>query len=245
MSAKIILKFLFTVATLTISFLGTVKNSAAQALPEAISISGKVADAENSSASFPVLMIVNMTTQRGFFANADGTFTTVIGRKDTLAISATGYALKKMCFKDSLMKDNFQINILIKKLEIDLKTVDVFPQRDLDKIERDIQKLGYNERDYQLKGIDAWSAPLEALYQEFSKKEQDRRRAAQLRNDARRHDLLKELLRMYEKNNLVKLPYEKYDDFISYLQISDDMMKYWTQYELAIYIKSKYERYRF
>lgn len=245
MSAKIILKFLFIVAAFTISFLGIVKNSASQPLPDAISISGKVTDAENPAASFPVLMIVNMTTQRGFFANADGTFTTLIGRKDTLAISATGYALKKLCFKDSVMKDNFQINILIKKLEVDLKTVNVFPQRDLDKIEKDIQKLGYNERDYQLKGIDAWSAPLEALYQEFSKKEQDRRRAAQLRNEARRHDLLKELLRMYEKNNLVKLPYEKYDDFISYLNISDDMMKYWTQYELAIYIKSKYERFRF
>ncbi|HKR06362.1 MAG TPA: hypothetical protein VJY62_17135 [Bacteroidia bacterium] len=209
-----------------------------------ISVSGKVFDAENNSLSFPVLMIVNLSTQRGIFGNTDGTFTTLLDKKDSLLISATGYTMKKICFKDSADQSTFYITVPLSKLHKDLKEVEIFPERDLDKIEKDIQKLGYDESDYRLTGIDAWRAPLSALYEEFSAKEKDKRKAAELRNESRRHDLLKELLRLYEKNKLVNLPAEEFDAFIDYLNINDEMMKRWTQYELAIYIKSKYEHFR-
>jgi hypothetical protein len=210
-----------------------------------ISVSGKVYDAENSSNSFPVLMIVNLSTQHGVFGNADGTFNTNFQKKDTLLISATGYTMKKICFKDSADQVSFYVSIPLSKLHRDLKEVEIFPERDLDKIENDIQKLGYNEKDHKLTGIDAWSDPLTALYQQFSKKEKDKRKAAELRDDSSRRDLIKELLRLYQKNNLVNLPDEQIDNFVYYLNINDEMMKRWTQYELAVYIKSKYERFRY
>lgn len=219
------------------------KSFSQQSFSPPIKITGKVFDKENPSAAFPLLMIINYTTQHGIFGNSDGTFITSINKKDTLIISATGYTLKKICFNDSILKNNYEINIPLVKLHRDLEEVAVFPERDLDKIENDIQKLGYNENDYQLTGVDAWAAPLDALYQEFSKKEKDKRKAAQLKNESQRNALLKELLRMYEKNNLVKIKEKNYDNFIEYLNISDEMIKFWTQYELAIYIKSKYERF--
>lgn len=208
-----------------------------------ITINGKVYDAENSSLSFPVLMIVNLSTQHGIFGNDDGTFVITIFKTDTLIISAIGYSMKKICYTDSVSKSSFYLNLPLKKLQQQLKEVEIFPQRDLKTIERDIQDLGYDEKDYRLTGIDAWSAPLTALYQQYSKKEIDKRRAAQLWNDEKRRELVKELLRLYDKNNLINMPYEKYDDFIDSLHLTDEMMKSWTQYELAIYIKSKYERY--
>lgn len=209
-----------------------------------ITVSGKVFDTENNSLSFPVLMIVNLSTQRGIFGNSDGTFTTSLQKKDTLLISATGYSMKKICFTDSADLSSFNIAIPLSKLHRDLKEVEIFPERDLDKIEKDIDKLGYNESDYRLTGIDAWRAPLTAIYEEFSRHEKDKRRAAQLRNESRKRDLLKELLRLYEKNKLVNLPGEEVDAFLDYLNINEEMMKRWTQYELAIYIKSRYEHFK-
>jgi hypothetical protein len=209
-----------------------------------ISITGKVFDSENASFSFPVLMVVNLSTQRGIFGNADGTFTTSLQKRDTLLISATGYTMKKICFADSADQSAFYVALPLQKLHRDLKEVEIFPERDLEKIENDIQKLGYNESDYRLTGIDAWSAPLTALYEEFSTKEKDKRKAAELHNESRRNELLKELFRLYKKNELIDLSDEESDDFIDYLNINDDMMKRWTQYELAIYIKSKYEHFK-
>ena len=209
-----------------------------------VTVTGKVFDAENAAASFPVLMIVNLSTQRGIFGNADGTFSTTLQKKDTLLISATGYTQKRICFKDSADKSTYSITLALNKLHQDLKMVEIFPERDLEKIENDIQKLGYDESDYRLTGIDAWASPLTALYQQFSKKEKDKRKAAELRNESHRKDLIKELFRMYRKNNLIDLSDEEADNFIQYLNINDDMMKRWTQYELAVYIKTKYERFR-
>jgi hypothetical protein len=209
-----------------------------------VTVTGKVFDAENAAASFPVLMIVNLSTQRGIFGNADGTFSTTLQKKDTLLISATGYTQKRICFKDSADKGTYSITLALNKLHQDLKMVEIFPERDLEKIENDIQKLGYDESDYRLTGIDAWASPLTALYQQFSKKEKDKRKAAELRNESHRKDLIKELFRMYRKNNLIDLSDEEADNFIQYLNINDDMMKRWTQYELAVYIKTKYERFR-
>lgn len=208
-----------------------------------INVHGKAYDEKNPALNFPVLMVINYTTQQGFFGNADGTFIIKINKKDTLLISAAGYSLKKICFADSLLQNIYKIEIPLKRLEQTLNEVVIFPSRNIEDIEKDMQNLGYETKDYRLTGIDAWSAPLTALYQEFSRKEKDRRHAAELRNNRNRNDLLQELLRLYVKNDLIVMGYNEFDDFIEYLKISDDMIKLWSQYELALYIKSKYERY--
>ena len=76
-------------------------------LSTTITVTGKIFDAENPAVSFPILMIVNLTTQHGIFGNTDGTFSTTINKKDTLIISVTGYAMKKICFADYLLNGIF------------------------------------------------------------------------------------------------------------------------------------------
>lgn len=208
-----------------------------------ISIRGKVTDPENLHASFPMFMVVNKATGRGFFGNDDGSFSITVHKNDSIIVSVIGYNTVRFCFKDSVLRENYSLLIPLKKLTKDLQAVDVFPERNLDRVEEDIQKLGYDEKDYRLTGIDAWASPLTALYQQFSKKEKDRRRAAELWNDDQRNSLLKELLRIYNKHELIQLAAEKQDAFIDYLHVSDSMLRSWSQYELAVYIKSKYERF--
>ncbi|MFI5220407.1 MAG: hypothetical protein ACHQNT_13060 [Bacteroidia bacterium] len=208
-----------------------------------INIQGKVIDTEIPAISLPALMVVNLSTGQGIFGNNDGTFQISVFKNDTVLISAIGYTIKKICFTDSVFRNHFSVTIPLSKLKRDLQEVEIFPERNLKSIESDIQQLGYDEKNYRLTGIDAWSSPLTALYQQYSKKEKDKRRAAQLWNNEKRNDLLKELFRLYDKNKLINLPAEKYDEFAGYLNITDEMMKMWTQYELAVYIKSKYERF--
>jgi len=216
----------------------------AQVTPERIAVEGRVTDPENPAASFPLLMIVNKTTGRGAFGGAGGTFALSADKTDSLLVSVIGYETRSLCFADSAPCNPCRVTLALRKLQKDLEPVVIFPERDLEKIEEDIRKLGYDETDYRLTGIDAWSSPLTALYQAFSRKEKDRRRAAQLWNDQRRRDLVQELLRYYHRNDLIDLPQERFDDFTDFLRISDAMLKSWSQYEMAVYIKTMYALFR-
>ncbi len=208
-----------------------------------ITVSGKVLDADHAAASFPLLMVVNLKTGRGFFGSTDGKFSVRVQKSDTLLISAIGYQTFKLCFADSVQMESYHVFIKIKKLMFDLKPVEIFPERELDQIESDLQSLGYDEKNYRLTGIDAWSSPLTAMYQEFSKRERDKRRAALIWNESRKNELLRELLAVYNRSELISLPPERFDDFIDYLRLNDEMLRGWTQYELAFYVKTRYERF--
>ncbi|MBL0098177.1 MAG: hypothetical protein IPP46_18030 [Bacteroidetes bacterium] len=91
--------------------------------------------------------------------------------------------------------------------------------------------------------MDAWQSPITALYQEFSRKERSKRRVAELMNEDRRRDLLREILANYSRAGLIEMKYNEYNAFIDYLGLSEFLMKSLTQYELAVYIKEKYYNY--
>ena len=93
-------------------------------------------------------------------------------------------------------------------------------------------------------GVDAVSSPITFLYQQFSKRERAKRHVAEMRNEDRKRELLKELLAKYVANEVIDLTDTDFDDFIDYCNVSDEFMKYSTQYEFIIYIKRKYEFYR-
>ena len=97
-------------------------------------------------------MIVNFRTQHGIFGKADGTFITDIQRTDTLVVAVTGYEFIKYCYKDSSQSNSFDLTVRLNKKEVKLPEVRIIAPRDIDAIQRDIQKLGYNKKDYELSG---------------------------------------------------------------------------------------------
>lgn len=62
-------------------------------------------------------------------------------------------------------------------------------------------------------------------------------------NDDRRRELLREVLENYSRTGLISLSYNEYNAFIDYLGLNDLLLKTFTQYELALYIKNKYHAY--
>ena len=188
-------------------------------------------------------MVINRTTQQGFFAGANGQFTVSCQKNDTILIASTGYHTFRICYKDSADKQDFFVRLYMHKLSVQLKEVEIIANRDIESIERDIQKLGYKKSDYMVSGVDAFNSPITFLYQAFSKRERAIRDIAEKRNEDRKRDLLKELLSRYVAYDVIQLNDEEFDDFIKFCNVPDEFMKQSTQYEFILYIKKKYEFY--
>jgi hypothetical protein len=230
------LKYLFTLFFILISFFIFAQTADTTRLH----ISGLATDEEYPLKQLEDLMLVNLATQQGEFGKAGGTFSVTIHRRDTLLVAATGYQYRKICFADSTGKNDFHISVRLKKLQVQLKEVQVFSPRDLEAIQKDIQKLGYNKKDYEISGINAFESPITFLYEEFSRHERLRRHNAVLVNDEKRRQLLKELLTRYVADDIIQLNSDEFDHFIDFCNVSEDFMKTSTQYEFIVYIKQKY-----
>lgn len=191
----------------------------------------------------PTLMIVNKRTMLGFFSSNE-TFEVKLFDTDTLLIGSPGYQTLSLCLRDSVRQDAVSIRLFLSILSYQAKEVEVFGARDLDKIQSDIEKLGYSKKDYMLSDLDALNSPITFLYQQFSRKERAKRDLAELKNNDRRRALLKELFSRYVAADLMDLDTREFDDFIDFCNVSDEFMKSSSQYEFILYIRKKFEVYR-
>lgn len=195
----------------------------------------------NNTTDLLTLFVVSKANQTGNFGNPNGTYEIRVDRTDTILIGSIGYITKKLCVKDSI-GDTVKVDVHLKQLEMYLREVTVFAPRELRRIYDDIEKLGYDERDEMLTGIaDPLTSPITALYERYNKHAQKERLARKLINDARRRDLLKELFRKYVDAKIIDLDDDQFDDFIEYINVSDEFLKNSSQYDFIIYVKMKYK----
>ena len=213
--------------------------------PESLNIhlNGYAYDSKNPKKRLDDLMIINVRTSQGVFGLADGTFNAYIFKTDTIVIASTGYEFQRICFTDSVIKPQYYIDVPLIKLNVTLKEVNIFSPRDLQSIYTDIQKLGYNKKDFQLSGVDAFQSPITFLYQEFSKLERLKRHNAERINADKRKELLRQLLANYVTHDIINLDNFEFDDFINFCNVPENYMKSATQYDFCIFIKQKFEVY--
>lgn len=189
------------------------------------------------------LMVVNKRTRTGIFGAADGTFTIKVLRTDTLLLGASGHRTQTITFADSTAGASYTVFVRMPQLMYQLPEFEVLSERTLKEIQEDINKLGYKESDYRISNVDALQSPITFLYQEFSRRERSKRLVAQLRNEDRKRELLRELLHQYVQYDIINLNDEAFDDFIEFCNVPEDVMKGLTQYEFLLYMKKKYELY--
>lgn len=189
-------------------------------------------------------IIINRSTKKGAFGRPDGSFLIECLRKDTLAVTSLGFQTRLISYRDSLDRDTFRLRLFLDTRSFMLAEVEVFAPRDLEQIQEDINKLGYDERDYMLSGINAVQSPITFLYQQFSKKEQSKRQVAYLENEDRKRELLKELFRLYVDYDIISLTDEQFDDFITYLNVSDEFLINSSQYDFLIFVKDRFRDYK-
>ncbi|MBK8847911.1 MAG: hypothetical protein IPO27_15825 [Bacteroidetes bacterium] len=207
-----------------------------------VQLTGTVIDAETK---MPInnLMLINLRTRQGIFSGATGGFSFKMLHSDTLLISAPGYTNQKICLVTEDYQPVIKKQIALTILKVQLKEVTVFAPRDLEEIQKDIEKLGYQKKDYVIDGADAMQSPITFLYQQFSKRERAKREIAERRNDDRRRELLRELLAKYVANQIIDLDNDKFDNFIDFCNVNDQFLKSASQYEFIMFVKKKFEFY--
>ena len=208
-----------------------------------VEVYGQVIDSENRL-PVPNLMVVNKRTQRGFFGDNDGEYSIKIKIGDQLIFAATGYTTLTKNILALPVNGKVKLNVSMNRLSIKLKPVEIFTKRDLREIQKDIEKLGYDKNDHMLSGVDAFSSPITYLYQQFSRRERNKRMVAEWRNNDRRRDLLKELFRKYVDEDILTLEEDEFDDFIDFTRVNDEFLQNSTQYEFIMYIKKRFEVYQ-
>lgn len=207
-----------------------------------IQVNGKVRDENDQPLSN--IIIINKRTRSGSFGKADGSFSISCLKNDTLTITSLGYHSREITFRDSLAKSEYSLKLFLETRIYRTATVEIFAPRDLEKIQNDISKLGYDERDYMISGLDAARSPITFLYQQFSKKERSKRLVAELENEDLKRDLLKELFHHYVDYQIIELDDNEFDSFIDYLNVSDDFMKRSSQYDFLIYVRDRFKDYK-
>lgn len=186
-------------------------------------------------------VIINRSVNNGVYSDGRGYFTIKAQKSDTLVISMISFQQQKLCYADSAGTE-FLLEIKLPQRIYSTKPVTIRPLKSFEEIERDKRLLGIN-RIPTLRTTDALQSPITALYEQFSRFERNRRKVAELRDLEAKKDLIRELLRIYTRTDVIKLDEDEFTDFIDFLNLSEDFLKNATQYEIGYVIKRKYDIY--
>lgn len=188
------------------------------------------------------LMVINKTSGRGVFGQPNGYFSVYVRPGDKIALSTKGYPVYE--FIATADKDcQNHIYAIIERIPQEIEQVVVRPLKTLEQIKEERQALSQRETRL-VTGVNVLESPITALYQAFSKKEQNKQWIAeqQYKDDQRR--IVKELLRLYVAFDIIELPEETFDDFITFLNIDENFIKTASEMELVLFIKDKYDHFK-
>jgi len=222
-------------------FLSLLSGQALWSQCEQVFVSGKVMDTMNVD-MFYNLMVINKTSGRGVFGQPDGHFSVYVRPGDKIALSTKGYPVYEFI---AIADGDCQNHILayIERIPQEIEQVVVRPLKSLEQIKEERQALSQRET-RTVTGINVMESPITALYQAFSKKEQNKAWIAeqQYKDDQRR--IVKELLRLYVAFEIIDLPETTFDDFITFLNIDENFIKTASEMELVLFIKDKYDHFK-
>jgi len=141
--------------------------------------------------------------------------------------------------------ENCQTKVLayVERLPQEVPDVVVRPLKTLEQIKEERENLALRETRV-VTGVNVLQSPITALYQAFSKKEQNKRWIAEqeFKDDQRR--IVQELLRLYVAFDIIDLSEEEFDAFITFLNIDEQFIKTASEMELILFIKDKYDHFK-
>jgi hypothetical protein len=204
-------------------------------------VSGRVTD--GGDGVIPAAMVVNQSANGGGqFVDFDGGFLLAACPGDTLAFGALGFHTVQRVLPSHT--GGFDMRVRLKRLQVQIGLVEVVAPRDLREILNDIEELGYEEEDFHLTRVDALQSPITYLYQMFSRTERSKRLVAEMENNDKRRELLRELLSKYADYEIVHLADDEFDSFVDFVDPGDELLQLWTQYEFILYVKRRFHLYQ-
>ncbi|MBI2258353.1 MAG: hypothetical protein HYU67_05585 [Flavobacteriia bacterium] len=208
---------------------------------ERVWLFGKVKDTLQAQ-NFYNIMIINRNNGRGVFGLPDGSFSLYVNNNDSITISVKGYPVHS--FRVTADSNHQMKKILILENKVYEKPeVIVKPIKSLEQIKE--ERAGLTMRETRMvTGLEVMRSPITALYQHFSKKEQNKKWIAEMEFKNSQTKILKELLRLYVSYDIVDLNEEEFEQFITFLNIDDTFLKTSTDLELVMFIKDKFEHFK-
>ncbi|MEY4603019.1 MAG: hypothetical protein RIT43_311 [Bacteroidota bacterium] len=192
--------------------------------------------------TFYNLMLVNKRTGQGVFGQPNGSFSIYVSSGDSVFVSVKEYITQiEIVVPDSNCQ--YKRRILLEPKPKDLREIKVKPLRSLEEIREEREALAMRETRL-VTGLEVMQSPITALYQAFSKKERNKQWIAEqeYKDDQRR--IVKELLQLYVSYDIISLNEDQFDDFIFFLNVSDEFLKTASDMELITFIKDKFEHFR-
>jgi hypothetical protein len=211
------------------------------AQPGTITVKGNAVTAGGIGGLYQVI-VINQHTSQGLMAASNGYFTIACSKTDTILVSASGFTVKKLCFRDSADKREYHITVRLDSLHYNLAEVKIYPHKNLRQVEDERKTLG------QIPNTDTYKDPsllnpISLLYERFSRIEQSKRKVAELEDEQKRRDVLKELFHIYIQHDIINLSSQDFDKFIDFCDFTDEFIKNSTDYDLVMAIKYRYAQF--
>ncbi|MDX1629526.1 MAG: carboxypeptidase-like regulatory domain-containing protein [Fulvivirga sp.] len=241
------MRLLLSIVTLNLMLVGTVAGQ-----QHKIEISGRIIDKITEEA-VPFVHVYNLSTTEGTASNAEGEFTIMMSKTDTLQFSAIGFETFAFTLKPGISNQKLEVTIALNATTLELEPVKVFAFRDEDALKRAILDLEIpNELDKSKKlvipGVKeaveesapstssglSLGGPLTAIANIFSKERKEKKKLGQLEKD---YEYQKLLTSKYNKEIVMKitnLPADKIEDFMEFCVLEDSFIFRATEYELAV-----------
>lgn len=210
----------------------------------AILIKGKVI--QHPPIGFSELMVINVTSGRGVIGSSDGTFEITVQQNDELKIFCTGFKTVSFSLKDSIYKPVYHIIIEMHELQIVFdKPVIIRPQPTLKEIEEAKSKIGTFHYEPMIESpVSAMFNPITAIYQAFSRKEEEKRIYAELLNQKQLEDALKDITRYHINTGLLDLEEDEIDLFLATCPLNQEFVRTASLYEISSALRSCYDTYK-
>jgi len=138
------------------------------AQPATITVKGNAVTSQGLGGLYQVI-VINQHNSQGLMAAPNGTFSITCQKTDTLLVSASGFSMKKICFRDSVIKKEYRITVRLDSLHYTLAEVKVYPGKNLRQIDEEKKSLGEIPNTDRNKDINALGSPIEFLYERFSR----------------------------------------------------------------------------
>lgn len=207
-----------------------------------ITIKGKVVDT-SFAVGFYNIVVVDKSVGRGVFGQYNGAFEIQIKKGDRVAVSVVGYQTVYLSYADSSYQSVFRPTLYVQPLEYTSEAVVVKPLKTLEELQEEREKIAKREVP-KVTVTNAIQSPITALYMAFSKREKTKRMVAEMEYMDQQNDIVKEILRLYVHHDIITLHEDEFEEFVIFLNLNVNLLKYASDYELITYIKDKFDHFR-
>lgn len=188
------------------------------------------------------LMVINKTTGKASFGQPDGSFIVYAQEDHQMVLSIKQYENISFVVKAD---SNCQFNqtYILSPTARTTREIVIKPLKSLEELKEERAKLAMKDSRL-VYGVNAFQSPITALYQAFSKKEQQKQWINEQVFKDNQRKVVQELLRTYVAYDIISLTDKDFDAFLTFLNLDVNFLKTASELELITYIKDKYEHFK-